>query len=356
MSTRTLRKADLAGLAADLASAGTRVVAPARVPSPKVAAYRPIASFDEAWPDGPLPPRSLKEFFLPPTEVLLRWQKKKDGIELQEVATELPKQVILGARPCDVAAVEILDKVMGWDYRDELWFGRREATTIVTLACSGVDKACFCTAVGSGPDAQRGADLLLVPSDGDAYLAQILTPKGQALVDANAKRFGEASGAEAAKSFREAATRKVASNLPVEATKLASWLADNFEHELWKSLAMRCHGCGACAAVCPTCHCFDIVDEPEGVDRGVRRRNWDTCQTGKFTVHASGHNPRGSQNERFRQRVMHKFSIYPKRFDEVLCTGCGRCARACPAGMDLPEILDQIAKLAGAAVPTGGKK
>ena len=88
----------------------------------------------------------------------------------------------------------------------------------------------------------------------------------------------------------------------------------------------------------------------------MRRRNWDTCQTGKFTVHASGHNPRGSQNERFRQRVLHKFSVYPKRFDEVLCTGCGRCARACPAGMDLPEILDQIAKLAGAAVPTGGKK
>ncbi|MBK9968973.1 MAG: hypothetical protein IPP07_30750 [Holophagales bacterium] len=32
--------------------------------------------------------------------------------------------------------VQALDKVMGWDYRDELWFGRREATTIVIgIAC-----------------------------------------------------------------------------------------------------------------------------------------------------------------------------------------------------------------------------
>jgi ferredoxin len=48
---------------------------------------------------------------------------------------------------------------------------------------------------------------------------------------------------------------------------------------------------------------------------------------------------------------MHKFSIYPDRFGEVLCTGCGRCARACPGGMDLPEVLKTIAALAGADGP-----
>ena len=78
------------------------------------------------------------------------------------------------------------------------------------------------------------------------------------------------------------------------------------------------------------------------MDRGVRRRNWDTCQTGRFTVHASGHNPRANQNARFRQRVLHKFSIYPERFGEILCTGCGRCTRACPAGMDIAEVLSEF--------------
>jgi len=123
---------------------------------------------------------------------------------------------------------------------------------------------------------------------------------------------------------------------------------------VWEQLALRCHGCGACAAVCPTCHCFDIVDEPEGVAHGTRRRNWDTCQTGRFTVHASGHNPRTSQTARIRQRVMHKFHIYPTKFGETLCSGCGRCARQCPAGMDLPEILALLTSLA--TTPTQPKE
>ena len=55
--------------------------------------------------------------------------------------------------------------------------------------------------------------------------------------------------------------------------------------------------------------------------------------------------PRGDQCARCRQRVTHKFAIYPKRFGDILCTGCGRCARACPGGQDLPETLARIATM-----------
>jgi ferredoxin len=227
---------------------------------------------------------------------------------------------------------------MGWDYRDELWFGRRQATTLVSLACGGVDDACFCGTVGLSPASTKGADLMLHPGEG-GYLAEVVTEKGASLVDTHGPRFSETS----------------AEPTPVEASTdpeaVRAWLAGNFEHPLWDSIALGCHGCGACAAVCPSCHCFDIVDEPEGVLEGTRRRNWDTCQTARFTAHASGHNPRARQSARFRQRVMHKFSIYPAKFGETLCTGCGRCARACPAGIDLPEVLSKIATLAAEAVP-----
>ena len=45
---------------------------------------------------------------------------------------------------------------------------------------------------------------------------------------------------------------------------------------------------------------------------------------------------------RYRQRINHKFAIYPLKFGEVLCTGCGRCTRVCHAGQDLVEILQAI--------------
>ncbi len=428
MTSTILSQADLTALVARLVAAGTTVIAPAAASrDPRRTEYRPIQRLEEAALGGPLPHRSLKELFLPPSEVLLRYRQKKDGVEVEEVPTTFPRRVILGARPCDAAGVETLDKVMGWGTRDELWFGRREATTIVSLACPGADSTCFCSAVGLGPDTARGADALLVPlgraavqpgsevakrmrdlvdaflshaqtsvdlaggggdaaaghpAAGVAYLARAVTPKGEALL-AGAGRLAELAEVELAEAFARSARERVTQNVaafslapesrlqietrlgiaaadggePIDPSLpsveqrtgvalLSEWLARHFDHELWKTLALRCHGCGACAAVCSTCHCFDIVDEHDSYGSGARRRNWDFCQAAKFTAHASGHNPRKSQTERFRQRVMHKFSIYPRRFDAILCTGCGRCARACGAGMNLPEILGQLVQLA----------
>ncbi len=427
MTSAILSQPDLAALVARLVAAGTRVIAPVTLPDlPRRTEYRPVQRFEEAALGGPMPRHSLKAFFLPPSEVLLRYRLKKDGVELEEVPTTFPPQVILGARPCDAAGVDTLDKVMGWGVRDELWFGRRDATTIVTLACPGGDSTCFCTAVGLGPDTTRGADALLVPigrapalssseiatrmrevvdaflsharpaddvGDGEGsspadargvgYLARPLTPKGEALLAGVGEPLADPADFALAEAFTSAARQRLERNvaafrlapepgLDLEARLgiaaadggepldprllsverrasvplLAEWLERNFDHEVWKKLSLRCHGCGACAAVCSTCHCFDIVDEHDSCGTGARRRNWDFCQSAKFTAHASGHNPRKSQSERLRQRVMHKFSVYPRRFDQILCTGCGRCARACGSGMNLPEILGQLVQLA----------
>lgn len=346
MTIKMVSQADLAALVAELIAAGTRVIAPVRAKEdPGTADYKAIRCLEDA-ALGLLPRRSLKEFLLPPTDVLLRYRQKKGEVTIEETPIAPPKQVLLGGKPCDAAGVQVLDKVMNWDYRDDFWFARREATTIVSLLCPGMDASCFCSAVGIGPDSTTGSDLLLIPVDG-GYLAQIVTEKGEAFLGARATEVTDESLVAKAEELRLAARQNVARNLPLVPREMADWLANNFGHEYWETVALRCHGCGACASLCPTCHCFDIVDERDGVEGGVRRRNWDSCQTGKFTVHTSGHNPRTTQTERIRQRVMHKFSIYPLRFGEVLCTGCGRCARICPAGMNLPEIVGQLMDHAG---------
>lgn len=331
--TKAITKEALAGMVAELTAAGVRVIAPAQAADGGVD-YREIASFGEATLGKDMPRRSLRAIFQPPTEPVFGWERKGAGIELTPASAASQPQVILGARPCDAAGVEVLDKVMGWDYRDEPWFARREATTIISLACSEMAPSCFCDKVGLSADASVGADVLLRPAQ-DGYSAEIVTPKGEALVSAHAKWFSDTPiTVDAAPARREA--------LPLD--KIEEWLEGHFEDELWRDLGLRCLGCGACTSICPTCHCFDIVDETDGTASGTRRRNWDTCQTGLFTVHTSGHNPRADQGARCRQRIVHKFEIYPKRFKAVLCTGCGRCVNACPAGVNLPEVLDMIAQ------------
>jgi ferredoxin len=328
----TITEDQLAALVRDLTASGVEVLAPAACPEGGTT-YRTVASWKDAAPRGPLPVRPLKAAFLPPTEPLFRWSQRGADVSLSPAPPARAPRVVIGARPCDAAGVQVLDKVMGWDYKDEPWFQRREATTILGMGCNGSDDACFCGSVGLGPSATKGSDLFLTPIQ-SGYRVEVVTEKGAAFVGAHPASFTPA----ATPAPEEASGPQPRAFVLQE---VLPWLAAHFEDPLWDGVATRCHGCGACAAVCPTCHCFDIVDEPEGVDRGVRRRNWDTCQTGRFTVHASGHNPRNSQDARYRQRVLHKFSIYPERFGEILCTGCGRCTRACPSGMDITEVMSR---------------
>ena len=358
-----ISESDLRALAADLLGAGTEVIAPVAVDAcaspaamassacmrpgmePEDLEYRALTDASQLDLGRGLPILSLKGYFLPEHEALCRWKQKGTTIEIKAVPTEFAPRVVLAAKPCDSAALAVVDEVMNWDYQDELWNGRRAATTIINLACPVIDESCFCTAVGAAPDATTGADGLLMPVK-DGYVLEATTEKGRALVEAHKARLvgsvpAETLGRQAADE-RSAASARVAGNLEIDAGSVRDWIDTHFEDPLLASLAIRCNGCGACSSVCPTCHCFDIVDEEEGVGRGTRRRCWDTCQSPTFTLHASGHNPRDDQNARYRQRINHKFAIYPLRFGEVLCTGCGRCTRVCHAGQDLVEILQAI--------------
>ncbi|OFZ82116.1 MAG: hypothetical protein A2603_11455 [Bdellovibrionales bacterium RIFOXYD1_FULL_55_31] len=347
--TFSISDSGLNALVDEVIASGTTVIAPALV---KLSAgerreYQKIGSAQKMALTGAIVSNSLKPFIMPPSVPLFRYTRAKAAVSLEPATGKAQAAVVIGAQACDIAALEIVDRVMDWDYHDEVWFERRKATTVISLACTQADASCFCTAVGSGPDHPRGSDIQLLRKKG-GYLARALTESGKAFCSKYGSHF-EKAGDDADRDPLIKETReKVETNLKIDLGAIRSFLTRNFEHELWNDFGLRCHGCGACAFACPTCHCFDIVDEPEGITHGVRRRNWDTCQTAKFTVHASGHNPRKDQNSRIRQRVMHKFQIYPERFGDVLCTGCGRCVRVCAGGMNLLEILKVLDKSAEA--------
>jgi ferredoxin len=274
------------------------------------------------------PVNSIKEFFFPKHENLYEYKIEGNDVRLTETAEAAPEQVIIGGRPCDAAALPILDHVFNWDYKDSQYNARRKATTIVTIACTAHDDACFCTSVGLAPASERGSDALLLPF-GDGYEVRCVTEKGKALF--------------AGKTIQsdKTATEYTGPEKKIDAAKVGAFARDHFEDPFWKVQTLACLGCGVCTYNCPACHCFDIVDEGNAKG-GYRARNWDSCQYAGFTLHASGHNPRGSQPDRQRQRVYHKFHIYPEKFGEALCTGCGSCTRNCPAGLGILSIATEI--------------
>jgi formate hydrogenlyase subunit 6/NADH:ubiquinone oxidoreductase subunit I len=314
-----------------LLAEGARVVGPKRVDA--MTLYEPLASGEELIL-GTLPRRSAKETFFPLCEDILSYEKKEGKLTVADVdLSRLPATVLVGALPCDAAAPGILDAVFSWDYNDEFYLERRKKTTIIGIACTKADDACFCTAVGYSPAETKGSDLFLIPLEGGKYRCQVSTDKGNLLVEQHKNLFSAGDGT--ALPLAEPAMAKL------DLVKVRGWLEQNFESDFWQEIAERCVGCGACAFICPACHCFDINDEgSEG--KGVRRKHWDACGFGKFTNHASGHNPRDVQPQRYRNRIMHKFKYYDDKFGQTLCTGCGRCVRACPVGVDIAAILAAI--------------
>ena len=272
------------------------------------------------------PANSIKEFLFPRHEQIFRYRLEGKGIELSEVVPEEREQILIAAKPCDAAALPILDHVFNWDFEDSFYTARRARTTVISLACAAQDDACFCTSVGSGPGDESGSDAMLVDVGDGQFEVRAITDKGRAL-------FGAADRSLAV------AARNVETKF--DAARVARYLEANFESPLWKDLTLTCLGCGACAYTCPTCHCFDIVDEGNAAG-GARVKNWDSCQFPFFTLHASGHNPRSVQPQRQRQRLFHKFLIYPQKFNTVLCTGCGNCERNCPVGLGVLKVLEAI--------------
>jgi len=278
---------------------------------------------------------SAKSAAFPKIEKLLSFTNSKEGSTVTDVDfNNLPELVIVGARPCDANGFAALNAIFTWDYKDVIFTKRLEKTTVIGMSCSKCDDYCFCTSVGGNPGSTEGSDILLTRMGDGNYLAEIVTEKGSKFYEAYSMFF-EPAGDQAKDSML--------ANVPVkfDHKEIVSKLDGFFESEVWAEQSMRCIGCGACAYVCPTCACFDIQDENKGKN-GVRLRLWDSCGLSLFTLHTSGHNPREVQSQRWRQRILHKFSYMPDRLNVLGCVGCGRCSRACPADMNIIEHLSNL--------------
>ncbi|NMC16363.1 MAG: 4Fe-4S ferredoxin, partial [Chloroflexi bacterium] len=211
------------------------------------------------------PPKAL---FFPQSESILKYKRNLGQLESIEAVPQ--KRVIFGIRPCDAKAVTLLDTVFAeGDNQDPFWLARRAETLLIGLGCNEPGATCFCTSTESGPFHTDGLDALLTDLGGE-YLIELLSERAVGL-------FGGLTPAnptqqESAQNLQQAAEQALPKAFELDGLK--DKLDRVFDQDVWAQLSESCLGCGICTFLCPTCFCFDLVDEAQ---RDTRVRNWDTC-------------------------------------------------------------------------------
>ncbi|MDF2519784.1 MAG: Heterodisulfide reductase, cytochrome reductase subunit [Clostridia bacterium] len=284
----------------------------------------------------------VKEHLFKQKEILFSWESKDGDINVETPGNiNAGRHVYFGVRPCDVYGIRYMDKFFLEGYRDEFYGRNRAAAIIIAVNCTEAGENCFCSSLGTGPFAEEGYDLLFTPIDSD-YIVEAGTEKGRQLVELAKSLLIEAGGellAQKDKIKREALstfTNKI------KDINVSGVLEKNFDNPLWQELSKDCISCTGCTSLCPTCTCFNVVEESKGSGSGCRVRYWDSCQSDSFTRNAKNHNPR-SKEARVRYRIYDKFEYIEDKFGMKGCTGCGRCINVCPAAINIVEIINKLA-------------
>ncbi|MEU1198641.1 4Fe-4S dicluster domain-containing protein [Streptomyces sp. NPDC005813] len=283
-------------------------------------------------------PQSWKSFLHP--ERVRQWTAERGSSGELTVRQEEPPRVsyaFLGVRPCDLRAIQILDRVMsGGRYPDPAYRSRRSGAFLIAAECTEPGATCFCVSMGTGPAVDAGYDLALtevLDDGGHRFLCRSGSAEGAAVLAELPRRPADvATRAAATGAVSQAAERMGRSMPPVD---LRTLMRDSLAAERWDDVTSRCLSCGNCTMVCPTCFCTTTEDITDLTgDHAERWRRWDSCYDLEFSLLRDGP-VRASPLSRYRQWLTHKLGTWHDQFDSSGCVGCGRCIVWCPTGIDL---------------------
>ncbi len=298
--------------------------------------YAPLEDSSELCLDYDVTILPPKKYLLPTRESLVKFTRGENtGCEAVFDGKPL---AIVGVHPYDIKAISQLDRIFADQNPDEHYAKRRKDKIIIGSDVKRPYRFAFCGSMKSAL-VEYGYDLLLTDI-GDRYVLAVGTKKGAELLSAHA----EYRAATEEEISRRSAIRKSIVASYNENTVLAAYeelpelLAGEAGKGLFDELAEKCLSCGSCNLVCPTCYCFDVLDEVSlNLAEGERFRKWDGCLLDGFALVATGENFREDRADRIKHRLSRKGRYIYEKYGEHGCVGCGRCASAC-----LPDIANPV--------------
>ncbi|MFH1440492.1 MAG: 4Fe-4S dicluster domain-containing protein [Candidatus Omnitrophota bacterium] len=285
-----------------------------------------------------LPP---KKYYFPQKEKLLKFNISP--FKTSKAIEKFEDFILFAVHTCDIAGIQCMDVVFREGPEDPNYLNRKEKMTIIGIEClEYCDKHANCASMGTHTP-RGGYDLMLVDI-GDKFILHVNSEKGEKLV-VNLDYIKESSQEDMDSLYkvREAKKKVFKEEFIAPLDKVYDSFDKQFNSDLWKDVGKRCAACGNCTAVCPTCYCFDVLDEMDlTFNQGLRYRVWNSCQMDDFAKVAGGEDFRKGRDSRQRHRYYRKFKYPVDKFNRYFCTGCGRCTRTCMAGISLKDTVNSL--------------
>ena len=245
-----------------------RIVAP--VPKGKSFVFSLVTDPRQVAIDYPSTILPLKKFFLPPVDVLLRYNTRNNTAAVPPDRRE--PTLFFGIHNYDLQGLLRLDHAFRSGVRDDTWLARREGSLFVGVSYVPDDHH-FCDSVGIPAGLKDGFDLFLTRFD-DHYRVEALTTAGTAMMADFASLLVPCDcDGDPVVHFKNKLRQSVAG--------IREIFHGAYNHPVWKKTAQACYSCGTCNISCPTCYCFDVEDQtilgtPEAPDfaNGIPASSW----------------------------------------------------------------------------------
>lgn len=275
---------------------------------------------------------NIKHLFFPSRDIVAKFPK--------DTKRKPRKQFIVGIKNCDLRGIDVYDRVfLKSDPVDPAYRNNRDNIYVISADCPEPEDCCFCTLVGLNPFGESVSDLNISKVE-NGFLFEVLTDKGQKIVESFSDLFGEASNADLKEreKIRKSAVKKLSKINEHSLKENTSDRVDQAGRKIQHEARQGCIECFGCLHACPTCYCFLLSDYKKGKDF-ERVRTWDACYYAAYARVGGGANPRSELDKRFWNRFQCKFNYFNEYEGIYSCSGCGRCYRGCSAKIDIREIL-----------------